>query len=88
MAHKIISPKKQMTMRQYWLGETKPKQAFRNAHLSQLLKFADDTKCFIHIASFPDHNSLQEDITALFTWSKDSDLNFSLHLHCIIQAYL
>ena len=34
VAHKIISPKKQpqfplMTIRQYWLGETKPKQAFR-----------------------------------------------------------
>ena len=34
MAHKIISPKKQpqfllTTIRQYWLGETKPKQAFR-----------------------------------------------------------
>ena len=34
MARKIISPKKQpqfplATMRQYWLGKTKPKQAFR-----------------------------------------------------------
>ena len=34
MAHEIISPKKQpqfllMTMRQYWLGKTKPKKAFR-----------------------------------------------------------
>ena len=33
VAHKIISPKNQpqislMTMRQYWLGKTKPKQAF------------------------------------------------------------
>ena len=34
VAHKITSPKKQpqfplMTMRQHWLGKTKPKQAFR-----------------------------------------------------------
>ena len=34
VAHKIISPKNQtqisqITMRQYWLGKTKPKQAFR-----------------------------------------------------------
>ena len=34
MAHEIISPKNQpqffqMTMRQYWLSETKSKQAFR-----------------------------------------------------------
>ena len=35
MAHEKISPKNQrhfslMTMRQYWLGKTKPKQAFRS----------------------------------------------------------
>ena len=35
MAHEIISPKKQpqfslTMMRQYWLGKTKPKQAFRS----------------------------------------------------------
>ena len=35
MAHKITSPEKQpqfsqTTMRQYWLGKTKPKQAFRS----------------------------------------------------------
>ena len=35
MAHGLISPKKQpqfplTTIRQYWLGETKPKQAFRS----------------------------------------------------------
>ena len=35
VAHEIISPKNQpqfsqMTMRQYWLGKTKPKQAFRS----------------------------------------------------------
>lgn len=47
-------------------------------HLSQLLKFADDTKCFTHIVSFSDHNTLQDDISALFTWSKDTDLDFNL----------
>ena len=45
MAHKIISPKKQpqlplMTIRQYWLGETKPKQAFKI-----------DLKCFQQVAT-------------------------------------
>ena len=25
-----------------------------------------------------DHIALQEDITALFTWSRDSDMNFNL----------
>ena len=35
VAHEIISPKNQpqfplMTTRQYWLGEAKPKQAFRS----------------------------------------------------------
>ena len=35
MTHKIILPKEQSqflltTMRQYWLGKTKPKQAFRS----------------------------------------------------------
>ena len=35
MAHEIISPQKKLrflltTIRQYWLGETKPKQAFRS----------------------------------------------------------
>ena len=35
VAHKITSPKTQpqfplMTMRQYWLGKTKPKKAFRS----------------------------------------------------------
>jgi len=47
-------------------------------HQSQLLKFADDTKYFHHISTVSDHNTLQEDITALFTWSRNSDLNFNL----------
>ena len=34
MAHKVTTPKNQpqfslLTMRQYWLGKTKPKQTFR-----------------------------------------------------------
>jgi len=40
---------------------------------SQLLKFADDTKCFLHICTTSDYNALQEDITALLTWSGESD---------------
>ena len=32
----------------------------------------------IIIASLPDHNSLQEDFTALFTVSNDSDLDFNV----------
>ena len=45
---------------------------------SHILKFADDTKCFNHISSISDQNILQEDIDALLTWSRDSDLNFNL----------
>jgi len=45
---------------------------------SKLLKFADDAKCFYTITTLSDSNSLQEDITSLFCWSMDSDLNFNL----------
>ena len=45
---------------------------------SQFLKFADDTKCFLHISTLSDHNALQEDITALFARSRDSDFDFNL----------
>jgi len=44
----------------------------------QLLKFADDTKCFKHICAHTNSNILQENVSALFTWSKDTDLNFNL----------
>jgi len=58
-------------------------------HLSQLLKFADDTTRFIHLASFSDHHPLQNEISDLFTWS---DLNFNLrksvHLSCIFMAHV
>ena len=45
---------------------------------SKLLKFADDTKCFLHICTTSDFDALQEDITALLTWSGESDLDFNL----------
>ena len=45
VAHRIISPKNQpqfslMTMRQYWLGKTNPKQVFRSTRnaLNKLLR--------------------------------------------------
>ena len=47
-------------------------------HGSHHLKFADDTKCFKHICSSSDHDVLQDDINALLTWSRDSDLEFNL----------
>ena len=52
MAHEIISPKKKqpqfplMMIRQYWLGETKPKEAFRptrNAFNKLLWNFNNKT---------------------------------------------
>ena len=45
---------------------------------SLLLIFADDTKCLKHIHTATDRNALQEDIDSLFSWSRDSDLNFNL----------
>ena len=47
-------------------------------HQCQLPKFADDAKCFKNIATRSDCDCLQEDIATLFTWSKDSDLDFNL----------
>ena len=35
---------------------------------SQFLKFADDTKCFLHINTLSDYIALQEDITVVVTW--------------------
>jgi len=43
-----------------------------------LLKFADDAKFFDHIKIISDQENLQNSITALFTWTKDNDLNFNL----------
>ena len=39
-------------------------------HHSQFLTIADDTKCFHHISTLTDQNALQEDISAVFTWSQ------------------
>ena len=47
-------------------------------HQCQLLKFADDAKCFNHIKSVSDKEDLQDNITALFAWSQDNDLNFNI----------
>ena len=32
----------------------------------------------LHIRTLSDYTTLQEDITALFTWSRDSNLDFNL----------
>ena len=45
---------------------------------AKLLRFADDAKCFNYIKSLSDQQVLQDNITALFAWSLDSDLNFSI----------
>ena len=47
-------------------------------NVNRLLKFADDTKCYLHIHNVSNYYALQEDITALFTWSRQSDLDFNL----------
>ena len=45
---------------------------------SRILKFADDTKCYLNIHTASDYSALQEDITALLAWSSESDLDFNL----------
>ena len=45
---------------------------------SQLLIYGDDTKCFKHPSSVTDQTYLQEDINAIITWSKSSQLNFDI----------
>jgi len=47
-------------------------------HQCQLLKFADDAKMLQKIATRSNCDSFQEDLATLFTWSKDSDLDFNL----------
>ena len=37
---------------------------------SQLLGYADDTKCYKHIATPYDQQLLQDDLNSLFDWSK------------------
>ena len=41
------------------------------------IKFADDAKSFYTITTISNSSSLQEDITSLFGWSMNSDLNFN-----------
>ena len=57
---------------------------------SQFLKFADDTKCFLHINTLSDHIALQEDITAVFTWSQNfnMDFNFKKFIHLSFKSKL
>ena len=43
-----------------------------------IIDHACDTKCFPHVSALSDHSALQEDITALSTWSRDSDLDINL----------
>jgi len=48
-------------------------------HHSDILKFADDAKCFKHIIiTGVDQLALQEDVNALVTWSGTTDMNFNL----------
>ena len=49
-----------------------------STHHSQLLKFADDTKCYKHILDYSDQDAFQDDINALAAWSNTSQLKFNL----------
>ena len=59
-------------------------------HHNQFLTFADDTKCFLHISTLTDQNALQEDISAIYTWSQDSDMDFSFKkfIHLSFKSWL
>ena len=46
-------------------------------HWSRALLFADDTKCFKHIKSHDDEQSLQTDLHDLASWSVTSHLSFN-----------
>ena len=46
---------------------------------SQLLMYADDTKCFKQLSSVTDQIHLHEDINAILNWSKSSHLNFNIY---------
>ena len=66
--------------------------SYINHMYSQYLKFADDTKCFLHINTLSDHIALQEDITSIFTWSlaldSDMDFNFKKFIHLSFKSKL
>ena len=49
-----------------------------NIQHSQLLAFADDTKCFKHINNHSEQGDLQDDIDTISNWSNGSLLNFNL----------
>ena len=46
-------------------------------HWSRALLFADDIKCFKHIKSHDDEQSLQTDLHGLASWSVTSHLSFN-----------
>ena len=52
---------------------------------SQILMYANDTKCFKHVSSVTDQTHFQEDIKAILTWSKLSQLNFNIS-KCILAS--
>ena len=45
---------------------------------SRLLFYADDTKFYKHLSSVTNQTYLHEDINAIITWSKSSQLNFNI----------
>ena len=49
---------------------------------SEVLLFADDTKCFRHIKTPPGEQLLQLDIYNLFSWSTSSNLHFNSSKSC------
>jgi len=51
---------------------------FINVITSQILEFADDTKCFRQIISAADIKCLQEDLNSVFNWSVHNLLSFNL----------
>ena len=50
----------------------------------------DDIKYFLHISTLSFHSALQEDITALFTWYRDSELdcNFKKFVYLTFKCKL
>ena len=52
---------------------------------SNLLKFADDVKCYRAICNSNDSLSLQFDIDSLFQWSLDNKLSFNINKCTVLQ---
>ena len=57
-------------------------------HHSDLLKFTDDTNCFMHIITELDQIALQKDVNALVTWSSTTDMNFNLKKQYIYLSHV